>query len=128
MNYLYIYAVLTIVYCMYVGGGSCILYLPLGKKMQFSYIFTNYLIRSLEFEYLKILLFTIMQSFIGAISCSFQLLNKFELGHEKMCHMSYANNKGTDQTAHLRSLISAFAFRCLYSIISLDSVAEISRL
>ena len=48
----------------------------------------------------------------------------FEPGHEKMCHMSYANNKGADP----RSLISAFVFRCLDSIISLDSIAEISRL
>ena len=29
---------------------------------------------------------------------------------------------------HMRSLISAFVFRCLDSIISLDSIAEISRL
>ena len=50
-----------------------------------------------------------------------------EPGHEKMCLMSYANNKGTDQPAHLRSLISAFVFRCLDSI-SLDSIAEISRI
>ena len=28
--------------------------------------------------------------------------------HEKMCLMSYANNKGADQPAHPRSLISAF--------------------
>ena len=41
-----------------------------------------------------------------------------------MCLMSYANNKGADQPAHPRSLI----FRCLDSIISLDSIAEISRL
>ena len=33
-----------------------------------------------------------------------------ELGHEEMCLMSYANNKGADQPAHLRSLISAFVF------------------
>ena len=45
-----------------------------------------------------------------------------------MCLMSYANNKGADQTAHSRSLISAFVVRCLDSIISLDSIAEISRL
>ena len=51
-----------------------------------------------------------------------------EPGHEKMCLMSYANNKGADQPAHLRSLISAFVVRCLDSIISLDSIAEISRL
>ena len=52
----------------------------------------------------------------------------FEPGHEKMCLMSYANNKGTDQSAHLGSLISTFVVRCLDSTISLDSIAEISRL
>ena len=31
--------------------------------------------------------------------------------------MSYANNKGADQPAHPRSLISAFVVRCLDSII-----------
>ena len=40
-----------------------------------------------------------------------------------MCLMSYANNKGADQPAHPRSLISAFVVRCLDSI-SLDSVDE----
>ena len=54
--------------------------------------------------------------------------NKIEPGHEKMCLMSYANNKGADQPAHPRSLISAFVVRCLDSIISLDSIAEMSRL
>ena len=52
----------------------------------------------------------------------------FELGHEKMCLMSYANNKGADQPAHPRSLISAFVVHCLDSIISLDPIAEISTL
>ena len=52
----------------------------------------------------------------------------YEPGHEKMCLMSYANNKGADQPAHPRRLISALAVRCLDSIISLDSIAEISRL
>ena len=42
--------------------------------------------------------------------------------------MSYANNKGADQPAHPRSLISAFVVHCLDSIVSLDSIAEISRL
>ena len=51
-----------------------------------------------------------------------------EPGHEKMCLMLYANNKGADQPAHPRSLISAFVVRCLDSIISLDSIVEISRL
>ena len=50
-----------------------------------------------------------------------------EPGHEKMCLMSYAKNKGADQTAHPSSLISAFVVRCLDSIISLDSIAEMSR-
>ena len=44
-----------------------------------------------------------------------------------MCLMSYANNKGADQPAHPRSLISAFVVRCLDSIISLVSIVEISR-
>ena len=51
-----------------------------------------------------------------------------EPGHEKMCLMSSANNKGADQPAHPRSLISAFIVRCLDNIISLDSITEISRL
>ena len=55
-------------------------------------------------------------------------LHAYEPGHEKMCLMSYANNKGADQTAHPRSLISAFIVCCLDSIISLDSIAEISSL
>ena len=51
-----------------------------------------------------------------------------EPGKEKMFLMSYANNKGADQPAHPRSLISAFIVRCLDSIIYLDSIAEFSRL
>ena len=58
----------------------------------------------------------------------FAILEYFEPGHEKMCLMSCANNKGADQPAHLRSLISAFVVHCLDSIISLDSIAKISRL
>ena len=51
-----------------------------------------------------------------------------EPGHEEMCLMSDANNKGADQLAHPCSLISASVVRCLDSIISLDSIAETSRL
>ena len=54
--------------------------------------------------------------------------NTNEPGHEKMCLMSYVNNKGADQPAHPRNLISAFVVHCLDCIISLDSIAEISRL
>ena len=42
--------------------------------------------------------------------------------------LPHANNKGADQPAHLRSLISAFVVRCLDSIISLASVTKISSL
>ena len=44
-----------------------------------------------------------------------------------LCHHD-ANNKGADQPAHPCSLISAFVVRCLNSIISVDSIAEISKL
>ena len=40
--------------------------------------------------------------------------------------MPYANNKGTDQPAHPRSLISAFIVRCLDSIISQVSIVIIA--
>ena len=40
--------------------------------------------------------------------------------------LPYANNKGADQPAHPRSLISTFVFRCLDSIIPLVSKSEIS--
>ena len=42
--------------------------------------------------------------------------------------MQYADNKGSDQPAHPRSLISAFVVRCLDSIIPLLAIAKISRL
>ena len=42
--------------------------------------------------------------------------------------MLYANNKGADQPAHPRSLISVFLVRCLDTIISLVSISEISSL
>ena len=42
--------------------------------------------------------------------------------------MSYADNKGEDQPAHPRSLISAFVVRCLDSVMSVVSVTKISSL
>ena len=57
---------------------------------------------------------------------SFSIL--IEPGHEKICPMIYANNKGADQPAHPRSLISDFIVRCIDGIISLDFIAEISTL
>ena len=65
----------------------------------------------------------------GEVVCAISFTtDSLEPGHEKMCLMSYANNKGADQPAHPCSLISAFVVRCLYSIISLESMAEISEL
>ena len=46
----------------------------------------------------------------------------------KICLRSYADNKGADQSAHLRSLISAFVVRCLDGAMSLDSVTKTSSL
>ena len=46
----------------------------------------------------------------------------------RKCLMPYANNKGADQPAHPRSLISAFVVRCLDSVMSLVSVTKISSL
>ena len=66
--------------------------------------------------------------FPSAATTSIIFPNVYEPGHEKTCLISYANNKGADQPAHPRCLISAFVVRCLDSIISLDSLAEISRL
>ena len=43
----------------------------------------------------------------------------YEPRHEEIYRMSYANNKGTDQSAHPHSLISAFVVQYLDSIISI---------
>ena len=48
--------------------------------------------------------------------------------HEKVCFMSYANNKGADQPVHLHSLTSAFVVRCLDSKIPKVAKSNISRL
>ena len=44
-----------------------------------------------------------------------------------MCLMSYANNKGTDQPAHPRILISTFVVLCVDSIIPIFATSRISR-
>ena len=69
-----------------------------------------------------------LENYCTLSNCFVTELKILEPGHEKMCLMSYANNKGADQPAHPRSLISAFIIRCLDSIISLDSISEISSL
>ena len=42
--------------------------------------------------------------------------------------MPYAKNKGADQPAHPRNLISAFVVHCLDSIISILPISKIGRL
>ena len=54
--------------------------------------------------------------------------NTFEPGHKITCFMPYANNKGADQPAHPRSLISVFVVFCLDTVMSLVSVTKISSL
>ena len=44
-----------------------------------------------------------------------------------MCLMPYANNKGADQPAHPRSLISTFFVHCLDSMICILALFKISR-
>ena len=46
----------------------------------------------------------------------------------KNLFMQYVNNKGADQPAHSRSLMSTFVVRCLDSIIPLVSTSKISSL
>ena len=45
-----------------------------------------------------------------------------------MCLIPYANNKGADQPAHPRSLISTFVVRCLGSRICILAISNISSL
>ena len=72
-------------------------------------------------------MFTLQTDF-NPLYVHFCLQNTSEPGHEKMCLISYAINKGADQPAHSCSLLTAFVVRCLGSIISLDSLPDISRL
>ena len=44
-----------------------------------------------------------------------------------MCLMPYANNKGADQPAHPRSLISTFVVCCLDRMICTLAISKVSR-
>ena len=59
------------------------------------------------------------------MSVSFRSLNKalvavfnYQTVSQENLSPGFANNKGTDQTAHPRSLISDFAFRYLETIVA----------
>ena len=45
-----------------------------------------------------------------------------------MCLIVYANNKGADQPAHPRSLISTFVVRYLDSMICMLALSKVSRI
>ena len=53
---------------------------------------------------------------------------KIRPGHATICLMSYANNKGADQPAHPRSLISTFVVRCSDSMMCILALSKVSRL
>ena len=66
-----------------------------------------------------------MLVYIGKHEC-FPLLLVNGPRHEKTCLRGFANNKGADQPAHQRILISAFIIHLLKSIISRLATSEIS--
>ena len=66
---------------------------------------------------LKAILYTCIKIFIARV---------FGPRREKTCLQGFANNKGADQAAHLRSLISAFVIRRLESNICKIATGEIS--
>ena len=51
----------------------------------------------------------------------------FGPGHAKTCLMPYANNKGADQPAHPRSLISTFIVCFLDSMICILAISKVAR-
>ena len=63
-------------------------------------------------------------SYIGAAQISYQ---SYGPSHAKTCLMPYANNKGADQPAHPRSLISTFVVRGLDSMICILAISKVSR-
>ena len=58
----------------------------------------------------------------------FDTLCKWALSWENLSYAMCANNNGTDQPAHLHSLIGAFVVRCLDSVTMKVHIPEISRL
>ena len=59
---------------------------------------------------IKIIYFLENWLFTAEIHAQSDIYNIIEPGHEKTWLIPYANNKGADQPAHPRSLISAFVF------------------
>ena len=76
-------------------------------------------------SYINMLALTVLATILKAILKLCQELNRTT--SRENVFMPYANNKGADQPAHPRSLISAFVVRCLDSIIPVLAIAENSR-
>ena len=76
-----------------------------------------------------IVILTLCIQMCAGVVC-FVLVWKFYNGprQEKTCPQEYPNNKGTDQPAHPRSLISIFVVPVLESIISQLNTSDISLL
>ena len=82
---------------------------------------------SCNFTLEKILLWTILMLIsVVSMQCYIPTQNELREPWENL-FLTYANNTGEDQPAHLRSLISTFIVHCL-DIIPLVSIAEISSL
>ena len=67
----------------------------------------------------------VTQVISGVWSCTGSVI--FGPGHAKMGLMAYANNKGAEQPAHARSLISTFVVHCLDSMMCILTIYEVSR-
>ena len=55
------------------------------------------------------------------------VISPYNLGQIMRKFVLYANNKGADQPAHPRSLISTFVIRCLDSMICILAISKVSR-
>ena len=65
------------------------------------------------FIFHKFLFVVVKKVIFRSQSCTLSFFNAYEPDHEKTCLILYANNKGADQPAHPRILISTFVVRCL---------------
>ena len=64
------------------------------------------------------------------LDCVRDTCNINEPHHKKICLMPFANNKGADKPARMRSLIKTFVVRCLdrLSVIPILAFPKLSRL
>ena len=108
----------TIKACFYSKGVQMLIYLALLQYFKISYLLQLYLpLYVLKDEERNCLVVT---CFAGMLKVLVTRTHVFRGGG------GAANNKGTDQPAHPRSLISAFVIRLLESIISRLATSEIS--